>query len=156
MIKDLFNSNVQFLVVNKNEKGFTIVLKDKAPQDINFSWIALAVKSAKTWSSKTDTTITPLATDPTNIPLVATPPQTTGDTTTTPATPVPTPVDTTVPPVTPPSTTPAPTTTTADVPPVVVVPPTDNTTPPVTPPADTNSPATTTPPVGDSAPVVAP
>ncbi|MEI6660214.1 MAG: hypothetical protein WCK91_02205, partial [bacterium] len=54
-IQDLFNDNVQFLVVNKSEKGFTIILKDNAKRDINFSWTSFAVKSAKTFSSKLDT-----------------------------------------------------------------------------------------------------
>ncbi|MBI3888453.1 hypothetical protein HY311_01525 [Candidatus Nomurabacteria bacterium] len=48
----LFADNVQYLVTNKSEKGFTITLKDTAKQNISFSWIALAVKSAKTFSSK--------------------------------------------------------------------------------------------------------
>jgi hypothetical protein len=61
-IKDLFAANVQFLVVNKSEKGFTITLKDKATQDINFSWVALAVKNAKTFFSlKSDNIETPVA-----------------------------------------------------------------------------------------------
>ncbi len=58
-IQDLFAADVKYLVVNKSEKGFTIILKEKATQDINFSWTALAVKSAKTFSSKVDTAPTP-------------------------------------------------------------------------------------------------
>jgi hypothetical protein len=45
--KDLFGANVQFAVINKNENEFTIILNKPAPKDLTFSWIALAVKSAK-------------------------------------------------------------------------------------------------------------
>jgi hypothetical protein len=54
-VKDLFDVNVQYLVINKSEKGFTVILKDVAKQDIMFSWIALAVKGAKTFTLKDPT-----------------------------------------------------------------------------------------------------
>ncbi len=45
-------SGVQFVIINKNTKGFTILLNKKAPRDLSFSWIALAVKDATTFTSK--------------------------------------------------------------------------------------------------------
>ncbi len=45
--QSLFDADVQYLVINKNEKGFTIILNKPAPRDLMFSWIALAVKDAK-------------------------------------------------------------------------------------------------------------
>ena len=47
---DLFQSGVQYIVINKSTKGFRILLNKPAPADINFSWIALAVKNAKIFS----------------------------------------------------------------------------------------------------------
>ncbi len=45
-------SGVQFVIINKNTRGFTILLNKKAPRDLSFSWIALAVKDATTYVSK--------------------------------------------------------------------------------------------------------
>ena len=61
----LFDAGIQYLIVKKSEHGFTIILNKPAPQDINFSWIALAVRSAKLFSSKevgtrSDTSPSPL------------------------------------------------------------------------------------------------
>jgi hypothetical protein len=50
-IDDFFAASVQFLVVNKSDKGFRIILKEEASDDFSFSWIALAVKGAKTFFS---------------------------------------------------------------------------------------------------------
>ncbi len=47
----LFQNEIQFIVINKTTKGFTIILNKPATQDISFSWIALAVNGAKTFSS---------------------------------------------------------------------------------------------------------
>jgi hypothetical protein len=47
----IFNNDIRYLVTNKSIHGFTILLNKPAPQDIKFSWMALAVKGAKTWSS---------------------------------------------------------------------------------------------------------
>ncbi|MEK7148248.1 MAG: hypothetical protein AAB758_03030, partial [Patescibacteria group bacterium] len=49
--EDIFANNIQYLVTKKTTRGFTIVLNKPAPNDIRFSWIALAVKSAKMFSS---------------------------------------------------------------------------------------------------------
>ncbi len=48
----VFEKNYSFVVVNKSVKGFTIVLNKRAEDDIEFSWIALAVKDAKLSFSK--------------------------------------------------------------------------------------------------------
>jgi len=48
----VFEKNYSFVVVNKSAKGFTIVLNKRAEDDIEFSWIALAVKDAKLSFSK--------------------------------------------------------------------------------------------------------
>ncbi len=50
--QNIFNNNIQFVVIKKSSLGFTITLNKPAPTDISFSWIALAVKSAKLFSSK--------------------------------------------------------------------------------------------------------
>ncbi|TSC89037.1 MAG: ImpA family type VI secretion-associated protein, partial [Parcubacteria group bacterium Gr01-1014_3] len=47
----IFANNVHYLVTNKSVKGFTILLNQAASVDIQFSWIALAVKSPKTFES---------------------------------------------------------------------------------------------------------
>ncbi len=49
--EQIFSNDVRFLVTNKSEKGFTILLNKPAPTDVPFSWTALAVKSAKVFSS---------------------------------------------------------------------------------------------------------
>jgi hypothetical protein len=48
---DIFNNNIQYIVVNKSENGFTILLNKVAPDDITFSWTAFAVKDAKTFGT---------------------------------------------------------------------------------------------------------
>jgi hypothetical protein len=50
-IDELFKDQPQYIVVNKSGKGFTIILKENASEDISFSWIAFAVKDAKTFFS---------------------------------------------------------------------------------------------------------
>jgi hypothetical protein len=53
LAKNVFDNNIQFLITKKNVHGFTIRINKKAPADIAFSWIALAIKDAKEFSSKT-------------------------------------------------------------------------------------------------------
>jgi hypothetical protein len=48
---NIFNNNIQFVVIKKSVHGFTIILNKAATSDVNFSWTAFAVKSAKTFSS---------------------------------------------------------------------------------------------------------
>ena len=49
----IFSDNVQYLITDKSTKGFTIMLNHSAPIDMKFSWIALAVKNAKVFTSVT-------------------------------------------------------------------------------------------------------
>lgn len=48
----VFEKNYSFVVVNRSEKGFNIVLNKKAEDDIEFSWIALAISEKKISFSK--------------------------------------------------------------------------------------------------------
>ena len=47
----LFDSDIRYIVSNKSAKGFTIRLNKPAPFDVQFSWMALAIKDAKTFFS---------------------------------------------------------------------------------------------------------
>lgn len=51
-VQALFDQDVRFVVMNKSVNGFSIVLNKPAPEDVEFSWSALAVRSAKVFSSK--------------------------------------------------------------------------------------------------------
>lgn len=44
--------NIRYLITNKSVHGFTIRLSEKAPEDIHFSWIAIAVKGAKNFTER--------------------------------------------------------------------------------------------------------
>jgi hypothetical protein len=46
----LFENDIRYVVINKRETGFTIILNKNALEEITFSWTALAVKNAKTFS----------------------------------------------------------------------------------------------------------
>ena len=46
----VFANGVTYLVTNKSDNGFTILLNKPAPADVTFSWIALAVNGAKTFT----------------------------------------------------------------------------------------------------------
>lgn len=50
--KKLFAEGFSAMVVNRTEKGFTIILNKRATEDITFSWVALAIKDAKTSRGK--------------------------------------------------------------------------------------------------------
>ena len=74
----LFNSGLQYAVIAKSQNGFVIYLNKPATQDIQFSWIAIAVKDAKTFSSQvnnsnSDSSTAPVITDSNANPI---PPQT--------------------------------------------------------------------------------
>jgi len=43
----VLNGNLSFVLTQRTTKGFLIKLNKSAPEDINFSWIALSVKDAK-------------------------------------------------------------------------------------------------------------
>jgi hypothetical protein len=65
----ILKGDVRYIISNKSVHGFTIRLNAKAPEDIRFSWIALAVKDAKTFTERNnayegdDITEAPPATD---------------------------------------------------------------------------------------------
>lgn len=47
----LFEAGIQYLVTEKDQSGFTILLSKDAPTDLSFSWVAIAVQGAKTFES---------------------------------------------------------------------------------------------------------
>ncbi len=120
----IFDQDIRFIVTNKNIHGFTITLNKAASVDINFSWIALAIKNAKLFTSVGESA--PTAPSQPSAPSVpSTPPVTTptppSSSTTTPASSTPETNPPASAPVTPePSNAPAPESV-------------DNTNPPVTP-----------------------
>ena len=46
-----FGSDIKYVVTGKSVNGFTILLSQKAPRELDFSWMALAVNGAKTFHS---------------------------------------------------------------------------------------------------------
>ena len=50
-IDAFFGSNIQAIVTNKSNTGFTIKKKKNAPRDIRFSWNALSVKDPTIFES---------------------------------------------------------------------------------------------------------
>ncbi|MBI2552810.1 hypothetical protein HYW17_05955, partial [Candidatus Uhrbacteria bacterium] len=49
LVRFVFENDIRYVVTRKSTKGFTILLNKAAAEDIQFSWIALAVKGAKTF-----------------------------------------------------------------------------------------------------------
>jgi hypothetical protein len=45
---EIFNSNIAYVITQRTTKGFVIRLNKPAPEDINFSWVALSVQNAQT------------------------------------------------------------------------------------------------------------
>jgi hypothetical protein len=83
--EEIFTNDVRFIVSRKNAHGFTIVLNKPAPNDIGFSWIALAVKNSKLFTSKDAFFTEPVANvESASVPPV-TPPSTSEATTTLPS-----------------------------------------------------------------------
>src|SRR5207244_2389961 len=70
--KALFDGDVRFIVTRKNVAGFTIVLNKPAPADVSFSWIALAVKGAKLFTSRDLTAPAPADTNATTTTATST------------------------------------------------------------------------------------
>ncbi|MDE1946105.1 MAG: DUF5011 domain-containing protein, partial [Patescibacteria group bacterium] len=50
-VGDIFLNDIRYVITKKTANGFTIVINKAAPDDITFSWIALAVKDAKTFGT---------------------------------------------------------------------------------------------------------
>ncbi len=47
-LETVFGTDLKYVVTEKSKQGFTIVLSKKAPVDLHFSWVAIAVKKAAT------------------------------------------------------------------------------------------------------------
>jgi hypothetical protein len=86
---DIFNQNIQFIVTEKDQTGFTIILNKRATRNIRFSWVALGVRDAKVFESIYDGLIFET---PTPEPEPTPTPPPTEDTTPPEPTPVPPPV----------------------------------------------------------------
>lgn len=70
--KSVFENNVRYIVTEKDRHGFTILLAEDAPADLSFSWVAIAVKGAKTFESgKAEE---PKVDVPTDVPVDISPP----------------------------------------------------------------------------------
>jgi hypothetical protein len=70
----LFSAGIQYIVKNKNSKGFTILLNKPAPRNIRFSWIALGVRDPNIYESIVDgLSITPPQTADTIVPQTTAP-----------------------------------------------------------------------------------
>lgn len=99
--ESIFSNNIRYLITEKTTLGFTILLSQAAPADIGFSWIALAVKNAKTFTAPLNASAppvpppSPLEPPTTSLPITTLPPtDQTASSTTTIAPPVtPTPAD---------------------------------------------------------------
>lgn len=48
----VFATDLRYMVTEKSERGFTILLSQDAPRDLQFSWVALAVNDSVTTRSK--------------------------------------------------------------------------------------------------------
>lgn len=68
-IATYFESDVKFVVTKKNTKGFTIILNQKAPRELSFSWVAIAVNGAKTSYSEKEMKAVPVAREEASIPM---------------------------------------------------------------------------------------
>jgi hypothetical protein len=65
----LFSNDVRFIIVGKDQTGFTILLNKNAPRDVRFSWNALAVKDPSIFESVFEgLTIDPTPSTPDPIP----------------------------------------------------------------------------------------
>jgi hypothetical protein len=54
-LQSIMGSSVKFAVVNRTSNGFSILLSEPAPENMTFSWIALAIKDMKIWDSASTT-----------------------------------------------------------------------------------------------------
>ena len=75
-VSSIFSNDVNYVVTKKNAHGFTIRLNKPAPTDIGFSWIALAVKNAKTFFSlQASTSSADVVVPPSSLPSPPAPPE---------------------------------------------------------------------------------
>ena len=59
----ILNGNISYVITQRTTQGFIIKLNKPAPEDINFSWVALSVQNAKTSGINPVVTPNPLATE---------------------------------------------------------------------------------------------
>jgi hypothetical protein len=52
LIAQIFNADIRNVVAYKSTRGFSILIDKPAPVDLTFSWVTLAVKNAKTFTSR--------------------------------------------------------------------------------------------------------
>jgi hypothetical protein len=70
--ESIFSSDIRYIVTRKDVHGFTILLNKPAPEDISFSWIALATKNQKLFTSR-DEDILPAPVTTPSTPVADTP-----------------------------------------------------------------------------------
>jgi RNase P/RNase MRP subunit p29 len=51
-LEAVFEADLRYVVTEKDQTGFTIILSEKAPRDLQFSWVAIAVKKPKSFTSE--------------------------------------------------------------------------------------------------------
>lgn len=73
-IPAVLSDNVSFVITDRSTKGFTIQLNKTATTDISFSWTALAINNAKTFTGNTQTTTKNVQPTPTSLPSVSSTP----------------------------------------------------------------------------------
>ncbi|MGH7246420.1 MAG: hypothetical protein ACREGI_05830 [Candidatus Levyibacteriota bacterium] len=71
--QSIFNNDIRYVITRRTTKGFTIQLNKQAPQDIPFSWNAVAVQDAASTGTNFLQQILGTQITPTGMPLVATP-----------------------------------------------------------------------------------
>lgn len=92
----VFDADLKYVVTEKSATGFTIVLNKKAPYELQFSWVAIAVKRATTAVSQGADLIPEVKDPPVPNPLVEPTPSPTEETSSDPVVPEPViPVDVT-------------------------------------------------------------
>jgi hypothetical protein len=70
-LDSVFDKDIRYLVTEKSPRGFTIVLAEMAPRDLQFSWVALSVDKAKSFNSEKEKAeeATPAGLIPTPLPV---------------------------------------------------------------------------------------
>lgn len=68
-LDSVFDENIRSVVMEKSTKGFTIVLSEEAPRDLQFSWVAISVDKAKSFSSEKEKDPLPASIPPEPLPV---------------------------------------------------------------------------------------
>ncbi|MBP7060948.1 MAG: hypothetical protein KBA91_03155, partial [Candidatus Moranbacteria bacterium] len=79
-LDSVFDKNIRYLVTEKSPRGFTLVLAEKAPRDLQFSWVALSVDQAKSFNSEKEKIEEEVLPDPILVPVPSEAVVPTGDT----------------------------------------------------------------------------